>query len=102
MIVIPAMTKAELLYGAEKSQRKEQNLEMINEFLMPFRIQGFNNDETSRYATIRAKLEKKGTPIGPNDMIIASIVLANNGVLITRNTKEFSRIDGLKIEDWTV
>ena len=101
MIVIPSITKAELLYGAEKSQRKEENLEKISEFLLPYRIQGFNDAETTAYAVIRKELEEKGTLIGPNDMIIASIVLANNGVLITKNTKEFNRIKGLEIEDWT-
>ncbi len=101
MIAIPSMTKAELLYGAEKSQKKEENLEKIGKFLKPFEIKGFNDDEAEIYAIIRSKLEMKGTPIGPNDMIIASIVLANNGVLVTKNIKEFSRIDDLKIEDWT-
>ncbi|MCD6122501.1 MAG: type II toxin-antitoxin system VapC family toxin [Spirochaetales bacterium] len=101
MIVIPSITKAELLYGAEKSQRKEENLEKINEFLLPYCIQGFNDAETTTYAIIRKELEEDGTSIGPNDIIIASIVLANNGVLITKNTKEFNRIRGLEIEDWT-
>ena len=102
MIEIPSMTKAELLYGAEKSRRKEENLEKVNEFLMPFQIKGFNDAETAVYAAIRKKLEEDGNLIGPNDMIIASIVLANNGTLITNNTKEFNKINGLKIEDWTV
>ncbi len=102
MIEIPSMTKAELLYGVEKSRRKEENLEKVNEFLMPFQIKGFNDAETAVYAIIRKKLEEDGNPIGPNDMIIASIVLANNGTLITNNIKEFSRIEGLKIENWTV
>ena len=101
MIVIPYMTKAELLYGAEKSERKEENLEKINEFLLPYRIQGFNDAETTVYAIIRKELEEDGNPIGPNDMIIASIVLANSGILVTKNTKEYDRIKGLEIEDWT-
>ncbi|MBW1894505.1 MAG: type II toxin-antitoxin system VapC family toxin [Deltaproteobacteria bacterium] len=101
MIVIPAMTKAELYYGAEKSRKRKENLKRINEFLLPFQIQGFNDAETSIYATVRKKLEKNGNPIGPNDIIIASIVLANNGILVTNNTKEFNCVKGLKIENWT-
>ena len=58
MIVIPSITKAELLYGAEKSQRKEENLEKINEFLLPYCIQGFNDAETTTYAIIRKELEE--------------------------------------------
>jgi len=101
MIAIPAITKAELLYGAEKSKKRAENLEKINEFLLPFQTYGFNDAETAVYAIIRKKLEEGGTPIGPNDMIIASIVLANRGILITKNSKEFNRVNGLEIEDWT-
>ncbi len=101
MIGIPAITKAELLYGAEKSKRRKENLDRVNEFLLPFQIQGFADPESRVYAYIRSDLEKKGMLIGPDDIIIASIVLANNGVLVTHNTKEFNRVNGLVFEDWT-
>ena len=100
-IVIPSIVKAELLYGAEKSQQREQNLAKINEFLLPFQVGSFSDQQTTAYASIRSDLEKEGKPIGPNDTIIASIVLSNDGVLVTHNTKEFSRVSGLKFEDWT-
>jgi len=100
-IVIPVITKAELLLGAEKSTQKEETLKKINQFLLPFQIIDFTDKETTIYASIRAKLEKTGTIIGPNDLLIASIVLSNNGILVTRNVKEFSRIKNLKIENWT-
>ena len=100
-IVIPVITKAELLHGAEKSKQKEDNLKKINQFLLPFKIVDFTDSDASVYASIRSELEKKGTIIGPNDLIIASIVLSNNGTLVTKNVKEFSRIKGLKIENWT-
>jgi len=61
----------------------------------------FSNLSWQGTAIIRKELEEDGTPIGPNNIIIASIVLANNGVLITKNTREFNRIRGLEIEDWT-
>ena len=101
MIAIPAIVKAELLYGAEKSKRRKENLEKIDEFLFPFQIKGFSDSEAKIYASVRTKLEKKGKLIGPNDLLIASIVISNKGILITNNTKEFQRVDGLQIENWT-
>jgi tRNA(fMet)-specific endonuclease VapC len=59
-----------------------------------------DDESLSQYAKIRLKLEKDGIIIGPNDLFIASIALAHNGILITHNTKEFERIAGLHIEDW--
>ena len=100
-IIIPSITKAELLYGAEKSTNRIQNLEKIYEFLLPFRVHGFSDAETQAYALIRNNLEKEGNPIGPNDLIIASIVITQNGILVTKNMKEFSHVKGLKIENWT-
>ena len=99
-IAIPSITKAELLYGAEKSYQRERNLAKINEFLLPFRIEPFSDLQIPVYASVRCILEKEGNPIGPNDIIIASIVLSNDGTLVTHNTKEFSHVNGLKIEDW--
>lgn len=99
-IKIPSIVKAELLYGAEKSQKKSENIEKINQFLFPLEIIGFDDNESIEYGVIRSNLEKKGNTIGPNDIIIASTVLANDGTLITNNVKEFNRISGLKIENW--
>ncbi len=101
MIAIPAIIKAELLYGAEKSTKRKENLEKINEFLLPFQIQSFSDSETQIYASVRSNLEKEGNLIGPNDIIIASIVLSQNGTLVTNNTREFNRVGGLLVEDWT-
>lgn len=102
LIVIPAIVKAELYYGAEKSLKKKINLNILDSFLCPFQIADFNSDSAIEYARIRADLEKKGTPIGPNDLMIASIVKANNGILVTNNTAEFGRISGLHIENWAI
>ena len=101
-ISIPAIVKAELLYGSEKSKNKEDNFKKIQQFLLPFRIEDFTDNETASYAKIRNELEKKGKIIGPNDLLIASIVFSHNGTLITKNTKKFSRVKDLKIEDWTI
>ncbi len=100
-IKIPSIVKAELLYGAEKSQRKDENMHNINMFLFPLEVVGFNDNETIEYSKIRSELEKRGEVIGPNDMLIAAIVKANDGILITNNTKEFKRIAGLQIDDWS-
>lgn len=99
-IKIASIVKAELLYGANKSQKKEENTEKVKAFLFPYEIVDFNDPSSVTYADIRADLEKSGKIIGPNDLILASVVLANNGILITGNIKEFQRIKSLKIENW--
>ena len=99
-IKIPSIVKAELLYGAEKSSNTKQNLEKIYEFLFPFEIIPFNNTDAIHYSKIRTSLEKNENIIGPNDLIIASIVMGNDGILVTNNEKEFKRIKNLIIENW--
>ena len=100
-VLIPSMVVAELLHGAEKSAKRESNLANLALFLSPYRIISFDQKAARIYASIRAALERKGQIIGPNDIVIAATTLAHNAILVTNNTKEFSRIDGLKIEDWT-
>ncbi|HPA63121.1 MAG TPA: type II toxin-antitoxin system VapC family toxin [Spirochaetota bacterium] len=100
-IKIASIVKAELLYGAEKSQNKETNKNLIIKFLEPFEIKDFDDKCTIEYSKIRSALELKGTTIGPNDYIIASTVLSNDGILITNNVDEFKRIKNLRIENWT-
>jgi len=100
-IKIPSIVKAELLYVAEKSIRKAENIEKIDNFLFPLEVIGLNDKECIEYSKIRADLEKRGKLIGPNDIIIAAIVKANNGILITNNVKEFMRVKGLTVEDWS-
>ena len=97
---IPAIVKAELLAGAYKSQRKDHNLRMIHDVLSVFDVIPFNNEATHCFAEIKSDLEQKGTPIGPYDLLIAATVLAHNGILVTNNTQEFSRVKGLTIENW--
>ena len=99
-IKIPSIVKAELLLGAEKSEKREYNLVRINEFLFPFAIVPFDTQAAEEYAVIRSVLEKKGMTIGANDYIIAATVLAHNGLLVTNNTGEFQRVPRLKFDDW--
>ena len=99
-IKIPSIVKAELLYGVEKSIRKKENLKLVTDFLFPFEIVSFDNSCIAFYSTIRVDLEKSGKIIGPNDLIIASMVLAHQGTLITNNTEEFKSVKNLKIGNW--
>jgi len=101
-ILIPSIVKAELILGAYKSQKKKQNIEIIEKFLQPFEIVPFVDLVSYVYADIRSVLEKEGKIIGPNDLLIASIVKFHDGILVTNNTKEFKRIKGLKLENWIV
>lgn len=100
-IVIPRIVIAEIEYGAKKSKNYKQTIEKYNEFINHFEIIDFDEKASRKFGDIRWTLEQEGKQIGPYDLIIASTVLANEGVLVTHNTKEFERIKGLKIEDWT-
>ena len=101
-IKIPSIVKAELLYGAEKSQQKAKNLSTIKLFLEPFEIVPFDEECSIVYSKIRSAMELKGMMMGPNDIIIAATVLAKNGVLVTNNTNKFEKVKNLKLENWTV
>ena len=96
----PAMVKAELMLGAEKSQRRARTLGVVNAFLLPLEIVPFCGLAAEHHARIRANLEASGMPIGPNDLIIAATVLAQGGILVTHNVSEFERVEGLRLEDW--
>ncbi len=100
-IVIPSVVKAELEFGARNSGRYERIIIPYMQFLEPFDIKDFDSDAAYHYGLIRHSLTEKGTPVGPNDLLIAATVLAENGTLVTHNTKEFSRIEDLRVEDWT-
>lgn len=99
-IKIASIVKAELLYGAEKSRKTKENIEKVNNFLFPYEIVSFDNSAAVIYSQIRAQLEEKGDLIGPNDLIIASIVIASDGILVTNNLKEFKKAKLLRIENW--
>jgi len=101
-IKIPSMVAAELLYGAEKSGKREYNLNLFKTFLSIYEIIDFDEKSAEYYAEIRARLERKGQIIGNNDIIIAAVTLANDGVLVTHNTGEFLRIEELKTDDWSI
>jgi tRNA(fMet)-specific endonuclease VapC len=97
-IAISALVAHELFYGAYKSQRAIENLALID--ALQFAVLEFDKEDARRAGEIRARLLAKGTPIGPYDVLIAGQALARHMVLITRNTREFTRVPGLRIEDW--
>lgn len=99
-ICISSITLAELQYGVQNSHHQQKNKIALNEFISPFVIMPFEENAASHYGYIRTYLEKKGTPIGPLDQMIAGHAQSLNSILVTNNTKEFSRVPKLKIEDW--
>jgi len=99
-ITIPALVRAELLLGAKKS-RSAKTESVVRQFLLPYVVLPFDESASAIYAEIRFELEKKGRPIGPNDLIIAATAMAHNKTLVTHNSKEFRRIRRLKTADWT-
>jgi tRNA(fMet)-specific endonuclease VapC len=99
-IFLCSIVKAELIYGAMKSKKVEQNIEKLEQFFKQFSSLPFDDDSSKIYGKIRANLEKSGNIIGPNDLLIASVALANDMTLVTNNIGEFERVEGLKIVDW--
>jgi tRNA(fMet)-specific endonuclease VapC len=101
-IAVCSVVKGELCYGAMKSANPERSFTLQQAFLNQFVSLPFDDLAATTFGTIRAQLETRGTPIGAYDLQIAAIVLANDLTLITHNTREFERVDGLQIEDWEV
>jgi tRNA(fMet)-specific endonuclease VapC len=95
-----AVVKAELLYGARKSARVEDNLRLLLRFFAPLVSLPFDDRCAEEAGLIRLDLERSGRPIGPNDLLIAATARAHDLVLVTHNRREFERIPGLRIEDW--
>jgi tRNA(fMet)-specific endonuclease VapC len=99
-IAICAVVKAELIYGAMKSAYPERNFSLQQDFSAHFHSLPFDDFAATTFGTIRAQLENQGVPIGPYDLQIAAIALSNDLTLVTHNVREFSRVDGLRVEDW--
>ena len=91
---------AELLHGARKYENPAARHERVKRVLEPLENFDFDRAAAGHYATTRDTLEKAGMPIGLNDLLIASIALANELTVVTGNTGEFSRVPGLRVEDW--
>ena len=97
-IGVSAVVVYELYYGAFKSQRVEKNVARVNALQFP--VLEFDQEDARQAGEIRAHLALKGTPIGPYDVLIAGQAKARKLTLVTHNTTEFTRVLGLKVEDW--
>jgi tRNA(fMet)-specific endonuclease VapC len=101
VIGISAITVAELQYGVQKSSRPSQNQHALDQFLLPLTIIPFDEQDAVAYGQIRAQLEAQGLPIGALDTLIAAHAIQYNLTLVTNNVREFVRVPGLIVEDWS-
>lgn len=99
-IGISSITAAELHFGVPKSQRPEENLRALEQFLLPLTLAHFDENAAAAYGHVRAQLEKQGTPIGSLDTLIAAHALSLDLMLVTNNVREFERVPGLEVENW--
>ena len=99
-VCLSSLVVSELWFGVYNSSRIERNTQALECFLEPFEELAYGKEANRIYGRQRALLKKAGTPIGSLDMLIAAHALTENAVLITNNIREFSRIEGLKLEDW--
>lgn len=99
---VSSITVAELEYGVAKSSRPRQNRDALINFLAPLQILAFDDEAARHYGDIRVHLEKAGKPIGAMDLLIAAHARSLSLTLVTNNEKEFSRVPGLVVENWTV
>lgn len=98
---VSSITIAELDYGAQKSSDPQRNLRALAQFLLPLVICDFDEAAANAYGDLRAHLERKGAVIGSMDMLIAAHALSLPATIVTNNTREFSRVPKLEIENWT-
>ena len=97
---VSSITVGELCTGAAKSVQLEQNTEALAQFLLPLEIYAFDYDAAQTYGSVRAELERLGTPIGSMDMLIAAHALSLDLTVVTHNTRHFTKVPGLRLEDW--
>jgi tRNA(fMet)-specific endonuclease VapC len=97
---LSSVVKAELLYGARKSGRIAENLRLLERFFETIASLPFDDRCAEDYGVLREELERAGTLIGPNDLLIAASARAHGAILVTNNVREFSRVPDLRIDDW--
>ena len=97
---ISTITLAELVHSVEKSSIPEQNLRQVEDFISRVEVLPYDAEAALHYGNIRADLESKGTPIGVNDLHISAHARSRGLIVVTNNTREFCRVEGLRVEDW--
>lgn len=97
---LSVISQAELIHGAEKSAKPEQNFRALEDFCSRLTLLDYGQKAAAHYGDIRADLERKGTPIGVNDLHIAGHARCEGLTLVTNNLKEFERVEGLRLENW--
>lgn len=100
-IYISSLTVAELEFGVQNSEREEKNRIALLKFLSIFNILNFDDSDAIDYGKVKANLKRKGEIIGPIDMLLAAQALNKEMIFVTNNVKEFKRVEGLRIEDWS-
>lgn len=100
-LAVSSIVAHELYYGAYRSGKVAFNLETLRLLFADLSILDLDREDARAAGEIRAELARQGTPIGPYDVMIAGQALARNLPLVTNNTGEFARVEGLRIEDWT-
>ncbi|QGN97000.1 tRNA(fMet)-specific endonuclease VapC (plasmid) [Piscirickettsia salmonis] len=100
ILAISSIVLSELQFGVARSQHQRKNQEAINTLVNKLEVLPYEEKAAKYYGDLRADLQKKGTVIGGNDMIIAAHALSEKAVLVTHNTKEFQRVEHLEFEDW--
>lgn len=98
---ISSTTLAELIHGVEKSTLPDRNRRNVEDFASRLDVLNYDDTAAAHYGDIRADLERKGTIIGVNDLHIAGHARSQGLILVTNNTKEFERVEGLRTADWT-
>jgi tRNA(fMet)-specific endonuclease VapC len=99
-IAIPAIVLFELEVGIKKSKSPQKRIKQLNDLISIVNVLPFGKAEAKASAQIRVQLEKKGTPIGPYDILIAGTALGNQATLVTHNLEEFKRVKNLNVIDW--
>ncbi len=99
-MAISSVTLAELMYGAMKSAKPDSNMRTVEEFSARLTVLDFDTNAAGHYGDIRSVLETQGKVIGPYDMMIAGHTRSQGLILVSNNTREFERIEGLRLENW--
>jgi tRNA(fMet)-specific endonuclease VapC len=99
--VISVVTWGELLYGAQRSTQRERAMEVLHDFASQVPVLPMSAEVGAEYGSIRAELAARGTPIGNNDLWIAAHARSTGLTLVTNNEREFKRVDGLRVQNWT-